>query len=149
MDWRTRNGKIEYFVKWLDSPVSENSWIPENHIDNVEAIQEFHGKIHQTSLFSRSLNHSFIMIIMLFMVFITPILSQSIDGMFQYCPSHTKRSLYDLNELDCNHHNVRYGESNDPITIKFYRVLGYDIHIKVRLKSNVMRRRQMLLYRKT
>ncbi|RNA03070.1 hypothetical protein BpHYR1_047659, partial [Brachionus plicatilis] len=113
MDWRTRNGKIEYFVKWLDSPVSENSWIPENHIDNIEAIQEFHGKIHQTSLFSRSLNHSFIMIIMLFMVFITPILCQSIDGMFQYCPSHTKRSLYDLNELDCNHPNVRYGESNE------------------------------------
>ncbi|RNA38371.1 hypothetical protein BpHYR1_018245 [Brachionus plicatilis] len=78
------------------------------------------------------------MIIMLFMVFITPILSQSIDGMFQYCPSHTKRSLYDSNELDCNHPNVRYGESNEYTPLQLSSIECWDMIYTKKCDSNLM-----------
>ena len=43
-DFRKRNGKIEYFVKWKELDESECTWEPENHFDTVECIQEFWDK---------------------------------------------------------------------------------------------------------
>jgi len=40
---RSKRRKIEYYIKWLDYPDSENSWEPVSALENVkEMIAEFH-----------------------------------------------------------------------------------------------------------
>ena len=38
--------KIEYLVKWKDLDDNENQWVPEDHFDELQIINEFNQRIH-------------------------------------------------------------------------------------------------------
>jgi len=44
LDERTRNGIIEYFLKWIDYNDSENSWEPEENLHCEELVNDFEVK---------------------------------------------------------------------------------------------------------
>jgi hypothetical protein len=45
VDNRKRSGKLEYFVKWKDLPVEENSWVKEQEFVTAEIIDEYWDNI--------------------------------------------------------------------------------------------------------
>jgi hypothetical protein len=49
LDCRSRNGNIEYYVKWKNSSDNENSWVMERHVECPELIQNFHESFHKES----------------------------------------------------------------------------------------------------
>jgi len=47
LDRRTRNGKIEYFLKWENYDVSHNSWEPKENLNCDELIKDFEEGLRQ------------------------------------------------------------------------------------------------------
>jgi len=45
LDKRTRNGIVEYFLKWTDYDDSENSWEPEENLHCEELVNDFEEKL--------------------------------------------------------------------------------------------------------
>lgn len=50
LDHRMRDGKTEYFVKWLGYPSNQNTWEPENHFDSLEPIEQYWTLKHGASV---------------------------------------------------------------------------------------------------
>ena len=41
-----RRGQTQFLVKWLEYPVSENSWEPEENLDNAAEILRAYKQVH-------------------------------------------------------------------------------------------------------
>ncbi|RMZ94802.1 hypothetical protein BpHYR1_002582 [Brachionus plicatilis] len=152
---RTRRGIKEYFVKWADYPVSENSWIRESDFVSMECIDQYlKSKIDQNEINTvrgaRSLTHlrmisTFITNLLALGPFCTlndhsPILSTSRLCSYNTFESNFHSELYNVLEKTQFYLNgYRFICTRDKISVRTYETFfGQRIHEKMVANENFL-----------
>ena len=100
IDHRTRNGKIEYFVKWKSFSDDENTWEPETHFNTTECIEEYWKTKNKPAVINYArrtipniLSKSILLMMMIFTFFDNSCATTIIDT-FKYCEVYDNKVTF-------------------------------------------------------